>query len=198
MNMKRNITQLLGKHARDERGVAAIEFALCLTVLLLMFLGSVELTRYILIIQKLEKTVSMITDITTQADPNTAPLTTTTMQQIFGATTDMMKPYAFGADGFVIVTNITKTGTNNPVVNWQYCGGGTLSATSKIGTANGAAATLPAGITMIAGEEIVVGEVFYKFSPITTQNIVPAKTLYRTSIFMPRLGALTAFSSTCP
>lgn len=183
----------------NEQGVAAIEFALCVTVLMLFFLGSVELTRYILIVQKLEKTVSMITDVTTQTDPNSAPLTASTMQQIFTATSDMMKPYPFGANGLVIVTDVTKTGTANPVINWQYCnGGGTLSATSAIGTAKGATATLPAGFSMAAGEEVVIGEIFYQFSPITTQEIVPATTVYRTAVFMPRLGALTGFSSTCP
>lgn len=181
----------------DERGVAAIEFALCVTVLITMFIGSMELTRYILITQKLEKTVSMITDIVTQTDPGSAPLTTTTMQQIFGATVDMMKPYPAGANIYVILTNVTKTGTANPKINWRYCGGGTLSATSNIGTANGADATLPSGFTMTAGEEVLIGEVFYKFDPITTQSIVPSVTLYRTAIFMPRLGALTTFSSSC-
>lgn len=184
---------------KDERGVAAIEFALCVTVLVTLFIGSMELTRYILITQKLEKTVSMITDIVTQTDTNSAPLTTTTMSQIFGATVDMMNPYPAGASVYVILTDVTKTGTANPKINWRYCGGGTLSSgtTSKIGTANGADATLPAGFTMTAGEEVLIGEIFYKFDPITTQTIVPTVTLYRTAIYMPRLGALTTFSSSC-
>ncbi len=194
------IQRLLIKHnpMRDERGIAAVEFALCVSVLLMLFLGSVELTRYILVVQKLEKTISMMADVTTQVDPDQAPLSVATMSQILGASQDMMNPYAFGANGFVVITDVTKTGTNNPVINWQYCGGGTLSATSKIGTIKGGLATLPAGFTMNAGEEVVIGEVFYKFSPITTQSIVQATTLYRTAIFMPRLGALTSFSSTCP
>lgn len=194
MKTRRDIFALLN----DEEGIAAIEFAFCVTILLVLFLGSVELTRFVLIIQKVEKTISMITDVTTQVDPNSSPLTSATVQQILSATTDMMKPYAFGAAGFVIVSDITKTGTNNPVINWQYCGGGTRSSISKIGTQNGNAATLPAGFTMNAGEEVVIGEIFYQYSPLTTQTIVPPTTLYRTSVFMPRLGALTSFSSTCP
>lgn len=186
------------RFARDESGVAAIEFALCLTVLLLLCLGSIELTRYVLVVQKLEKTVSMMTDVTTQADPNSTPITTNVMSQIINSADDMMSPYPFNSNGKVILTNITKTGSANPVVNWQYCGGGTLSATSRIGTTIGGAATLPSGFTMTAGEEVVIGEIFYNYSPITSQNVVPSTTLYRTSIFMPRLGALTSFSSTCP
>lgn len=194
--MHRMFTHFMRK---DERGVAAIEFALCVTALVTLFIGSMELTRYILITQKLEKTVSMITDIVTQTDANAAPLNSSTMSQIFGATVDMMKPYPAGASMYVILTDVTKTGTANPKINWRYCGGGTLSTgtTSRIGTANGQDATLPAGFTMTAGEEVVIGEIFYQFNPITTQSIVPTVTLYRTAIYMPRLGALTTFSSSC-
>jgi len=183
----------------NQEGIAAVEFALCLTILLLFFLGSVELTRYILIVQKVEGIAAAVADVTTQADPNSAPLTVSTMSQLLGAAQDMMNPYAFGASGFIIVSDVTQAGANNPVVNWQYCGaGGTLSATSRIGTHNGVAATLPSGFSMVAGEEVVIAEVFYNFTPITVQNIVSSATLYRTAVYMPRLGALTNFSSTCP
>lgn len=190
--------------ARCEQGVAYIEFAFCLPVLLIMFLGSIEVTRYLLIVQKLEKTVSMLTDVTTQVNPNTGPITATQMSQMFGTAQDMMNPYTFGSSGFVVLTDVTQAGSNNPIVNWQYCGGGTLSAHSAVSGSNsgsqaiGQPATLPSGFSMIAGEEVVIGEIFYAFTPVTTQNAVKAQTLYRTAVFMPRLGALTGFSSTCP
>jgi hypothetical protein len=166
---------------------------------MLLFLGSVEVTNYILIIQKLEKTVGTVTDVTTQADPNNDPLTTSEMSQLMSAVQDMMNPYTFGSKGLVIVTDVTQAGSNNPIVNWQYCGGGSLAVSSKIGTTIGGAATLPAGYTMIAGEEAVIGEIFYNYTPITmtTWSIVTANTVYRTAVFMPRLGALTGFSSHC-
>lgn len=178
--------------------MAAMEFALSVTILFVLFLGSVELTRYVLIVQKMEKTVSMIADVTAQADPSSSPLTSSVMSQLFLAGEDMMEPYPAGAYAKIIVTNVTKTGTANPRVNWQYCGGGTLTATSQVGTANGANATLPAGFTMISGEEVLIAEMYYRYSPITTQSIIPASTLYRTAVYMPRLGALTGFSSSCP
>jgi Flp pilus assembly protein TadG len=183
----------------SEQGLAFIEFALCLSLLLMMFLGSVEVTRYVLIVQKLEKSVETVANVTTQANPNTSPLTTGQMAQLMSAVQDMMNPYTFGANGLVIVTDITKTGTNNPVVNWQYCGGGTLTAVSHIGTTVGATATLPSGFSMIAGEEAVIAEIFYNYTPIvaTKWTIMGASTIYRTSTFMPRLGVLTGFSSSC-
>jgi hypothetical protein len=193
--LKRHTPSLLS----DQHGMAYVEFALCISMLMLMFLGSVETTRYVLIIQKLEQTVSTVTDVTTQADANNNPLTTSQMTQLMSAVQDMMNPYTFGANGLVILTDVTQPGAGNAKVNWQYCGGGTLNIASKIGSSVGGTATLPTGFTMIAGEEVVIGEVFYNYKPITTTvwGIVSASTIYRTALFMPRLGALTAFSSHC-
>lgn len=184
---------------RSEEGMAYIEFALTISMLLMMFLGSIEITRYVLIVQRLEKIVETVANVTTQADPNTSPLTTTEMSQLMGAVQDMMNPYTFGANGLVIVTDITQSGSNNPIINWQYCGGGTLVATSKLGNTIGGAATLPTGFSMIAGEETVIGEVFYSYTPIiaTKWTIMTTSTIYRTATFMPRLGVLTGFSSHC-
>lgn len=182
--------------------MAYIEFALTFAALLMLFLGSLEITRYILIMQKLEKTIDTIVDVTTQANPNTSPLNSTTLSQLMSAVQDMMSPYPFNSNGFIVITDVTQSGTNNPVINWQYCANsGSLHETSKVGTANGGAATLPGGFTMNAGEEIVIGEIFYSYVPITSarvQTIVGSTTMYKTVIYLPRLGSLTSFSSTCP
>jgi Flp pilus assembly protein TadG len=183
----------------EERGMAYVEFALCLSLLLMLFLGSVEVTRYVLILQRLEKTAETVANVTTQADSNSNPLTATQMSQLMSAVQDMMNPYTFGANGTVIVTDVTQAGSNNPIINWQYCGGGSLTAASNIGNTIGGAATLPSGYTMTSGEEVVIAEVFYNYAPVIASkwSVMSASTIYRTALFMPRLGALTGFSSHC-
>lgn len=199
--MKRILKQarsLLSPLSRQD-GLAYIEFALSLSFLLFMFLGSVEVSRYILTIQKLEKTVETVANVTTQADPNSSPLTVTQMQQLMSAVQDMMSPYSFNSNGLVIVTDVTKTGSNSPVVNWQYCGGGTMTQASGIGNTIGGNATLPSGFAMTSGEEVVIAEIFYNYQPVVTSqwSVIAATKIYRTAVFMPRLGVLTGFSSHC-
>lgn len=197
------ILLLFRKCIKAEQGIAAIEFALCLTTLMILFLGSIEISRCFLIIQKLEKTVNTLADVTAQTDPNTSQVTTSQMSQLMSAVYDMMAPYTTGSSDpniLAIVTSVTKNGTNNPVINWQYCGGGGLSVTSKLGKVIGASVTnMPNGFSMNSGEEVIIGEVFYNFSPIIGRNpFLGSFQIYRTAIFMPRLGALTGFSSSCP
>jgi Flp pilus assembly protein TadG len=45
---------------KSEEGLALIEFAFAIPVLIILFIGVVELTRYVLIVQKIEKSVSQI------------------------------------------------------------------------------------------------------------------------------------------
>lgn len=195
----------LRQHFKDliacEGGLAYLEFALSISLMLMMFMGSVEISRNLLITQKLEKVAATVADVTTQTDPNDGPITTSQMADLMSAVADMMSPYTTGDTDpkiKVIVTNITKTGSNSPVINWQYCGGGTLSVNSRLGTTVGSTATLPTGFTMSAGEEVVIGEVFYNFTPIISNNrILGSFQIYRYSIYSPRLGALTGFSSHC-
>ena len=186
-----------------EQGLAYVEFALSLSFLLILFLGSVEVTRCYLLTQKIEKTAFTAADVVTQTNPNTGPVTSSQMSQLMSAVTDMMTPYTTGASDpkiLVIVSDITKNGNSTPVLNWQYCGGGALSVSSTIGTTTGSAITgsLPNGLSMNAGEEAVISEVFYNFLPIIIGNgVLGSFQIYRTAVFMPRLGALTGFSSHC-
>jgi hypothetical protein len=185
---------------KNEQGLACIEFAICVPVLLLMFMGGVELTRFMITIEKVEQTVGTAADITAQTQTSPALTNTQFLAQesnILSAVPDIMAPYATGSNTYVIITDITQN-ANGAVINWQYCGGGSLAGQkSKLGNVIAGPATLPAGFAIPAGEEIVIAEIYYNFTPMLVQGFLPAQTLYRTSTFMPRQGALTTFQSNC-
>lgn len=185
-----------------------MEFAICLPFLLILFFGSIEVSRYFLAIQKVEKTLDLVTDIVGQADQtsSTQNLTTEGMASIFTIAPEMMMPYEMGARGRVIITSVSMVqvapGDNRAYINWQACGGGTNPATSSFGTASGDKAnpniaTLPASFSMQPGEEALLGEIFYNFSPILLQDIIGDVSMSRRVFFVPRLGSLASFDSTC-
>lgn len=215
--MKTGFFSHLIKLCKNEAGLAYIEFAIVLPVLLMLFLGGVEITRYVLIIQKLEKTVSTVANVVTQTNPSTSQLTDAIMQDLMNSVQDMMSPYGSTSNMRVIVTDVVdrtnaqSTSTAAPTVNWQFCGGGTLTNQSKLGTtvnrnANLTNLGLPSSYAMSAGEEVVIAEVYFNFQPITNQNILGNVLQYRTAVYMPRLGALSSYvpnstisnASNCP
>lgn len=179
------------KHLRRaQEGVAYIEFAITLPFLLALFMGSVDVTRYILIAQKVEKVSSTVSDLVAQHDN----MSTSQLNILIQAAGEVMKPYSFGAGGYVIVTSVTKTGTNAPRVNWQYTGGGTWTQNSLIG-APGNLANMPANFTMNSNENVIIAEVFYNYSPLISNSVITAGQIYKLSVHKPRLGALNSLGS---
>jgi Flp pilus assembly protein TadG len=187
MNLTTFSRILVNKHrfARAQEGIAVLEFALIMPVLIALFFGAVELTREIIISQKVEKVAVTVSDVVAQS----STVTTADLNQTLVAAEQLMLPYSFGASGYVIVTSVTKTGSNQPTVNWQYTGGGTWTKASKIGSTGGTA-SLPAGFTLNSGENIIVAEVFYNYAPMLSGLVLSASTIYKLSIYKPRLGDL--------
>ena len=171
---------------RAEEGIAYLEFALTLPFLLALFMGAVEVTRYVLVVQKVEKVSVSLSDIVAQSQN----VTTAQLDSIITATGEILKPYTYGSNTYAIITSVKKTGTNPPKVNWQYTGGGTWTHVSAIGTP-GQNATLPSGFTMADKDNVIFAEVFYQFNPLMGYSSLINTTIYRVSIFKPRLGDLS-------
>ena len=190
MSMRTPFTSLLS-YMRSRSGLAYLEFAVTLPFLLALMLGAVEVTRYVLITQKVEKTSMTISDLVAQS----TTIKTSDLDNIFLAGPQVMEPYSFNKNGYIIVTSVTQTGAetpaNQPIVQWQYAGGGSMVETTHIGAA-GAKAVLPAGFTLNDKDNIIITEVFYQFTPLLNTMIYKNMLLYRMSVFRPRLGALNA------
>lgn len=169
-----------------ERGVAALEFALMLPILLVMLLGGMDITRYMLYQQKVDRIAFSVTDLVTQSQS----VTTAKMNDIALAAKQIMQPFPFGVEGVIIVSSIYKDPNQAfPTIRWQYTGGGTLSRGSKIGNVNGTP-TLPNGLTLNDKDNVIITETYYRFTPVFNSGYTPPTDIYKVAIYKPRLGAL--------
>lgn len=175
---------------RNEEGVAYLEFAISLPFLIALFMGSVEVTRYIIIAQKVEKSAVTISDVVAQS----STIGVTQINLLISAVSEVMQPYTFNSNGYVIITSVTKTGTAAPAVNWQYRGGGTWVQPSLIGAPAGVA-VLPNGLTLNDKDTVIIAEVYYNYSPMTVNEIISGRQLYKVAVFKPRLGDLKTLGS---
>jgi Flp pilus assembly pilin Flp len=184
----------LRKLRRNNRGVAAIEFALLLPMLVTLMIGCLEVTFKIWSTQKAEKLSVTLADVIAQSQE----VTTADLDSLVSAVDKIMEPFPFGDDGAVIISSVYLPSPEEgeelgePIVNWQrkFPASGGLSATSKIG-AEGDEATLPDGFDMYEKENCIVAEVFYIYTPIMPGFLFDEAITYRRSFFKPRLGALT-------
>lgn len=178
-------TQRRSNFLRDEYGVAAVEFALVLPMLAALLIGGFEVNRFLLVHQKVEKVTYTVADVVAQSES----VTQSQLNQIFVAAQEIMQPYSFDGNGIVIVSSVSKTGTESPKVRWRYTGGGTLARSGQIGSV-GATASLPGGLTLGAGDNVIVAEVYYRYHPVLESAALEESDIYKTAIFKPRLGAL--------
>jgi Flp pilus assembly protein TadG len=80
--------------ARNSRGVAAVEFALIAPILLILFIGSAEVSLLISVDRKLSRTSSAIADLVAQESDYTTATKQAELKAIFGVTERIMYPYS--------------------------------------------------------------------------------------------------------
>lgn len=166
-------------------GVALVELALILPILLLILSGAIEMSRYIWIQHKVLRLTAEISDLVTQSRNMSA----TEMDVIFTAADYIIHPFDLGANGIIIVSSVSGTGANPPEVNWKQCGAGSLAVSGSVGLA-GTTATVPNGLIVDPLDNIIIAEVFYDYEPLIFDNIVKSTQITRTAIHTPRISAL--------
>jgi Flp pilus assembly protein TadG len=183
---------ILRKLTSDTRGGLIAEFAAAMPVLVLLLLGGIEVSRFALLNQKMDRLATAIGDLVAQAETLSEP----ELNNLFLAARHVAIPFDVVANGKVIVSSISIVPPNlvTPKVTWQRNSGGLAGATSQLGAQN-ATPTLPTGLTIAPSQTIIVTEVYYDFRPMLIGALVPAQRIYHRAFFRPRIGALTALES---
>lgn len=177
---------------RCQSGLAAVEFALALPIFVALLMGGAEVARYILVHQKVEKLAFSVADVTSQFEI----LGSGDIGVIMDASAEIMDPYdQFDSNGRIVLSSVFKDpDENNQHLQWQCEGGGTASATSHVAVPDSsAAAVLPGSMVLDDGDDVIVAEIFYSYTPMLDWfNFGAGSNIYKTAMFRPRLGALTA------
>ena len=184
------IGRVLGRLKRDRRGTLAVEMAIVMPVVIGLLLSGVEVTRYVLLNQKIERASATMADLVSQSET----LTEGGLANLFSATAYVMDPFDLAADGRLVVSSISATNGNPARINWQRVfGAGGGSGPGKGGSAfgkEGSPASLPAGFVVRDNETVVVTEVFYDYVPAFMGTQLVSRSLYNYAVFRPRFSSL--------
>ncbi len=179
------IRSFLKRFLKDRGGATLVEFAFVAPILVTMIIGGFEISRYVLLQQKLNGVSASMADLVAQAET----LSAAELSSLFTSVDFLTKPFELGSDGVVIVSSIGAVDGGAPTVFWQRNGGGSLSKNSEFG-AEGDNATLPTGFVIRSGESLIVAEVYYNFTPLLGEKFVSSKEIYHRAFLRPRFGAL--------
>jgi Flp pilus assembly protein TadG len=172
------------------RGIAAVELALASPMLMVLLLGTAEISHFISVHYRSAQMATTVADAVARYEM----VSSADIKDILDVSSTVMGTGTFASNGFVILSAVSKANaTDAPSVAWQCTGGGTLVQTSHVGSKLGAA-TLPGSLVLDAADNVVVAEVFYDYSPLFSLIPIPDTLVYKTAVFRPRLGALTTAS----
>jgi Flp pilus assembly protein TadG len=186
------VVKRVARFSRDRHGVVLQETALVLPVLVTLILAGYDIARFALLQQKLSRMVMTTADMVSQG----ATISIPEIDTIFNASSTMVQPFSAGSLQIMFVSSVSRTGTAAPKVDWQRSGGGTMTGqTSKLGIA-GSNATLPTDFLIRSGEDAIIAEVYYRFTPVFMPEMILPTTLYHRAIFRPRQSSLTTLCTT--
>ena len=89
------IGRVLGRLKRDRRGVLAVEMAIATPVVIGLLLSGIEVTRYVLLNQKIERASATMADLVSQSET----LSEGGLANLYAATAYVMDPFGLVADG---------------------------------------------------------------------------------------------------
>lgn len=166
--------RLLQRFARNRDGVSAIEFAIVLPFMLLLYLGGVELGDGLQIQFKVTETARTITDLASQY----IIIESSDMSSILAASASVVAPYPT-ANMAITVSEVTTNGRGQGTITWSCSLNGTAHTA-------GAAVTLPSNL-QAANISLIWGEVSYPYTPSLGYVITGTITMYQSTYFYPRL-----------
>lgn len=168
---------------RDSRtGVAAVEFALVLPVLITLYFGSVEAASVYAVDRRVSTVAGTIADLVSRID---GTISTSTLNTYFNAATWIIQPYSStGLKQVVSVLSVSSTGVVK--VSWSrgYNGGVARAANS---TYNLAATTQINQLARTTGW-LVMAEVTYDYRAVFGMVVRDTINLSRTEYFLPRFA----------
>jgi Flp pilus assembly protein TadG len=179
-----SIKRRFGAFAVDKQGIAAVEFAMLLPLMLSLWLGAVELSQAIAADRKVTLTARTISDLVSQVTSTSA----TDIANSLNASGAVMAPYS-SSKLKVTVSSVTIDANSKATIAWSCTKNGT--ARSK-----GSSVTLPAAL-LVPSTSLIWSEVQYAYTP-TIGYIVTGTLNLKDQIFMrPRLSDTVAGPASC-
>jgi Flp pilus assembly protein TadG len=174
-----------GRNLRyDQSGIAAVEFALILPIMLLLFLGSFETTNLVLAYMKLEASAETAADLVAQTRVNTV-LQSTDFTNITNAAKQVLSPLPTSGVLLKIAFASVTYNTGSAVIDWHT----EVNSATPITTA-----TIPNNASLAnlgnqasgSTDSVIIVTLTYSYSSPSTYMLSSSYTLTESAFNRPR------------
>jgi Flp pilus assembly protein TadG len=149
----KNSTSRFHRLCQNADGTALVEFAITLPVLLILYLGCVQICDAVSIYRKTTVTARTIADLTSQQ----TQVSDSELDSIMTVSSQVMAPHS-SADLRIVISQLTVDSSGVAKVDWSRAAGPGATAATV-----GSTYSLPAGVA-VNGTSIVVSQVNYSYS----------------------------------
>ncbi len=165
----------IARFARNERGVAAIEFAMILPLMLTLYLGGIEVSQGVSIDRKVTLTARTVADLVSRVSSINNAGTTAVLE----ASAAVLAPYP--VDKAKVTVSLIKIDANSKVtVEWSETKNGTKRTSVPAGI-------IPAAL-IVPNTSLVWGEVSYDYKPSVGYVLTGTLNLADQIFMRPRLS----------
>jgi Flp pilus assembly protein TadG len=178
----RRLTGALARFAGERRGLAAVEFALLVPMLMTLYLGSVEVTTGVAIDRKVSLTAHALADLASQY----TSISSSDMSNILNASTDIIAPYA-PANLQVVVSELYINAQGQASVVWSDTLNGTALTV-------GQSVTIPSSLA-VPNSYLILGQAAYSYNPTYGYVMTGTMTLNDQIFMSPRQSTSISLTS---
>jgi len=180
----RKLADFYARCLRAESGAAAVEFALVLPIMLMVYVGTLEASTLIMMDRKVQSVAGAVGDLVARADEE---ISAGQMQDYFRAASGIMTPYpSDNVLQVVTAVNVASDGTTEVVWTRQYLNGAYSGSTPHT---VGDEFPLPQEMIDISRDRMVIAaEASFTYRPLLGIVFDTPINLYRSSFFLPRFG----------
>lgn len=170
---------LAGHIKTADSGIAAVEFALIVPMLLLIYLGAVDLTQGLMADRKLTHLAGTLSDLVARQAAETVE--SEDIEAYFAASTALMRPYDATQTGMrVTIASVDSGGTAEVLASTAANGIAAMTVGNTV--------DIPSEIAALAADRcVVIGESWHAYSPMFRYVFQADVPLYQRAINIPRM-----------
>ncbi|MBL6853743.1 MAG: pilus assembly protein [Alphaproteobacteria bacterium] len=177
--------KLFSKFRCANEGLAAIEFAMLLPVMLTLFLGSIEMTDALTCKQKVTGLAATAADLVAQGKA----VATSDLSNVFSAVNSIVYPYP-NAGVQIVITSVVDNGSGGGKVAWSC-------AQNTSPRAVNSTVAVPAGV-ITTGGSVILAEITYPYTSTVASMLKGTTNMASTFYARPRRSAAVTGPSSCP
>jgi Flp pilus assembly protein TadG len=160
---------------RDQRGVSAVEFALLMPLLIMIYFGLAETTQMLMADRRISQVAFSVGDLVSRTDQ----VDDAQMADIFTVARVIMEPFPVSTVMGLRVTSIAVAADGRASVVWS-------DANGTLGAHVAGAPIMIEGNRVAPGETVVLSEVTYQYRGVSNMIIADGMTLSAQFYLKPR------------